>query len=71
LALFTLYFAERWGVIRHDLEMFFTLGSRHRLKARLLAEGERLATEVERLADEYRPKLQPKLEPPGPAPVAR
>lgn len=67
LALFTLYFAERWGVIRHDLEMFFTLGSRQRLKARLLAEGERLATEVERLADEYRPKL----ELPGPAPAAR
>ncbi|NOK20285.1 acyltransferase, partial [Corallococcus carmarthensis] len=57
LALFTLSFAERWDEIRHDLELFFTLGNRKRLKARLLAEGERLAAEVERLAEEYRPKL--------------
>ncbi|QAT87492.1 acyltransferase domain-containing protein [Corallococcus coralloides] len=63
LALFTLSFAERWDAIRHDLELFFTLGNRKRLKARLLVEGERLAGEVERLAEEYRPKLD--------APVAR
>ncbi|CAM3098375.1 acyltransferase [Corallococcus sp. ZKHCc1 1396] len=58
LALFTLYFAERWDGIRHDLGMFFTLGNRQRLRARLLAEGERLAGEVERLAEAYRPQLQ-------------
>ncbi|MFP2907240.1 lysophospholipid acyltransferase family protein [Pyxidicoccus sp. 3LFB2] len=57
LALFTLYFSERWGTLRHDIGVFFTLGNRTRLKARLLADGERLASEVERLADEYRPKL--------------
>jgi hypothetical protein len=59
LALFTLYFAERWKTVLRDIDVFFTLGNRKRLKALLLAEGERLTTEVERLADEYRPKLEP------------
>jgi glycerol-3-phosphate O-acyltransferase / dihydroxyacetone phosphate acyltransferase len=58
LALFTLYFAERWRVVRWDVSVFFTLGSRVRLKALLLAEGERLAAEVDRLAGEYRPRLE-------------
>ena len=57
LALFTLYFAERWESLRRDIGVFFTLGNRARLKALLLADGERLASEVERLAGEYRPKL--------------
>jgi 1-acyl-sn-glycerol-3-phosphate acyltransferase len=57
LALFTLYFAERWESLRHDIGVFFMLGSRARLKALLLAEGERLATQVEHLAGEYRPRL--------------
>ncbi len=57
LALFTLYFAERQAVLRHDIGVFFTLGSRARLKARLLAEGERLSTEMEKLAGEYQPRL--------------
>ncbi|MFY1830082.1 1-acyl-sn-glycerol-3-phosphate acyltransferase [Myxococcus fulvus] len=57
LALFTLYFAERSDVLRRDVDVFFMLGNRARLKALLLADGERLATEVERLADEYRPKV--------------
>jgi hypothetical protein len=57
LALFTLYFAERWEALRRDITVFFTLGNRARLKTLLLADGERLASEVERLADEYRPKL--------------
>ncbi|WP_164010007.1 lysophospholipid acyltransferase family protein [Pyxidicoccus trucidator] len=69
LALFTLYFAERWETLRRDIGVFFTLGNRTRLKALLLADGERLASEVEHLADEYRPKLDGST-PPGPATVA-
>ncbi|NTX12684.1 1-acyl-sn-glycerol-3-phosphate acyltransferase [Myxococcus sp. CA056] len=57
LALFTLYFAERWDVLRRDIDVFFTLGNRARLKVLLLSDGERLAAEVERLAEEYRPKV--------------
>ena len=57
LALLTLYLSERWGVVLHDVSVFFTLGSRARLKALLLSEGDRLATEVERLAGEYKPRL--------------
>jgi hypothetical protein len=57
LALLTLYFSERWSVVLHDVSVFFTLGSRARLKARLLAEGGGLAEEVERLAGEYQPRL--------------
>ncbi|RJS25835.1 acyltransferase [Corallococcus sp. H22C18031201] len=57
LALFTLYFAERWKALRRDLSVFFILGNRQRLRALLLTEGERLTTEVERLAEEYRPRL--------------
>ncbi|AKQ64236.1 1-acyl-sn-glycerol-3-phosphate acyltransferase [Myxococcus hansupus] len=57
LALFTLYFSERWSVLQRDIRVFLAMGNRVRLKAMLLAEGERLASEVERLADEYRPKL--------------
>ncbi|MFY2561384.1 lysophospholipid acyltransferase family protein [Corallococcus terminator] len=57
LALFTLYFAERWDVLKRDIVVFFTLGNRARLKALLLSDGERLAAEVERLAEEYRPKV--------------
>jgi len=57
LALFTLYFSERWDGLRRDIDVFFLLGSRARLKALLLVEGERLASEVERLAGEYRPLL--------------
>ncbi|TQF15442.1 acyltransferase [Myxococcus llanfairpwllgwyngyllgogerychwyrndrobwllllantysiliogogogochensis] len=57
LALFTLYFAERWDVLLRDIDVFFTLGDRARLKALLLSDGERLAAEVERLAEEYRPKV--------------
>ncbi|MFP2931007.1 hypothetical protein ACLESO_38585 [Pyxidicoccus sp. 3LG] len=66
LALFTLYFSERWEMLRQDIAVFFKLGNRARLKALLLADGERLASEVERLASEYRPKLDA---PPGPAPA--
>lgn len=63
LALFTLYFSDRWQVLLHDVSVFFTLGSRRRLKARLLTEGERLAAEVEQLAGEYQPRLDQPVAP--------
>jgi glycerol-3-phosphate O-acyltransferase/dihydroxyacetone phosphate acyltransferase len=57
LALFTrLYFERRSSALR-DVRMFLVLGSRRRLKARLLAEGEALAAEIEAVADELRPRL--------------
>lgn len=58
LALFTLYFSERWVVLKRDIGVFFTLGSRARLKALLLQDGERLSAEVDRLAGEYRPRVE-------------
>ncbi|WP_224244001.1 lysophospholipid acyltransferase family protein [Hyalangium gracile] len=58
LALFTLYFSERWVVLKRDIGVFFTLGSRARLKALLLQDGERLSAEVEKLAGEYRPRVE-------------
>ena len=56
LAFFTRYFFERWRGVLRDLATFFTLGSRSRLKARLLVEGERLAQEIETLAVELKPR---------------
>jgi 1-acyl-sn-glycerol-3-phosphate acyltransferase len=58
LALFTLYFMERWAGLKRDIGVFFTLGSRAGLKALLLQDGERLAAEVEKLAGEYRPRVE-------------
>ncbi|HYH97696.1 MAG TPA: acyltransferase, partial [Hyalangium sp.] len=58
LALFTLYFVERWADLKRDIGVFFTLGSRARLKALLLQDGERLSAEVEKLAGEYRPRVE-------------
>ncbi len=63
LALLTLYLSERWLVVLRDVSVFFTLGSRVRLKALLLNEGERLAAEVEQLAGEYRPRLEQPVAP--------
>ncbi|PTL78529.1 lysophospholipid acyltransferase family protein [Vitiosangium sp. GDMCC 1.1324] len=63
LALFTLYFSERWLVVLRDVSVFFTLGNRVRLKALLLTEGERLAAEVDQLAGEYRPRLDQPVAP--------
>lgn len=54
LALFTRYFLERWRAVLRDTFTFFTLGSRARLKALLLVEGERLATEIEKVAVELK-----------------
>jgi 1-acyl-sn-glycerol-3-phosphate acyltransferase len=58
LALFTLYFLERWAGLKRDIAVFFTLGSRAGLKALLLQDGERLSAEVEKLAGEYRPRVE-------------
>ncbi|XXF76616.1 lysophospholipid acyltransferase family protein [Myxococcaceae bacterium GXIMD 01537] len=57
LGLFTLYFSEHELGVLHDTGVFLTLGSRARLKARLLTESERLSTELEKLAGEYQPRL--------------
>jgi hypothetical protein len=45
------------------VSVFFTLGSRVRLKSLLLHEGERLAAEVEQLASEYQPRLDQPVAP--------
>ncbi len=59
LALFTRSFLERWRRVLRDVQVFFALGNRAKLKARLLVEGERLAEEMGRLADEYRDRVTP------------
>jgi hypothetical protein len=57
LAGFTGYFLAHASEVRRDVAVFFTLGSRARLKAGLLREGEALRAEVESLAGEYRPRV--------------
>ncbi len=56
LASFTRYFVERWRTVLRDLFTWFTLGSRARLKAMLLVEGERLAEKLEKVAVELKPR---------------
>jgi glycerol-3-phosphate O-acyltransferase/dihydroxyacetone phosphate acyltransferase len=56
-ALFTRYFFERRLSAVRDALVFFALGSRARLKARLLAEGESIASEIEKVAAELQPRL--------------
>jgi hypothetical protein len=57
LAPFTRYFLEQRVSAWRDMRVFFTLGNRMRLKARLLAEGEKLAGELEQLSTELGPRL--------------
>jgi hypothetical protein len=57
LALFTRYFLEHWREVLRDAQVFFRLGDRGGLKARLLAQGEKLAAEIESVATELRPRL--------------
>lgn len=57
LALFTRYYLERRAAALRDARTFFVLASRKRLKARLLAEGQALAAEVEGLVQELQPRL--------------
>lgn len=57
LAFFTRYFLERRRAAIADVVTFFVLGSRSRLKARLLVEGEALSTEIEKTVSELRPRV--------------
>ncbi len=66
LAFFTRYFLERRRAAIADAITFFILGSRARLKARLLVEGEELATQIEKTVSEFRPRVVgDSLPPPG------
>ena len=58
LAVFTLYFLERRRAALSDLVTFLKLGNRKQLRSHLLAEGERLQEEIQRLAEEVKPKLE-------------
>ena len=58
LAIFTLYFLERRQAAFDDVVAFFKLGNRTRLRTHLLAEGERLQEEIQRIAEELKPKLE-------------
>lgn len=57
LALYTRYFVERRRSAFGDVLTFFTIGSRSRLKQRLIFEGEALAAQIEKVADELRPRV--------------
>ncbi|MHB8876664.1 MAG: lysophospholipid acyltransferase family protein [Myxococcaceae bacterium] len=57
LAIFTRYFLERRRANLRDAVTFLVLGNRAKLKARLLAEGETLAAEIETVAAELRPRV--------------
>lgn len=63
MALWTRYFYERRKSAVRDVRVFFTLGNRTRLKAQLLIEGERLAGEMEALAQEYWARVDPSVPP--------
>lgn len=67
LALFTRYFLERWRSVLRDVQVFLTLGSRAKLKAALLVEGDRLSQEIERVAAQYRARVDPTLANPATA----
>ncbi|HEY0880617.1 MAG TPA: acyltransferase, partial [Archangium sp.] len=57
LAIFTLYFYERRRAALGDVLAFFRMGNRAKLRAHLLAEGERLTEEIQRTVEELKPKL--------------
>ncbi len=57
LAAFTRIFVERRLSALHDVRTFFVLGNRKRLQQRLLEEGRAIASQVEALAEEFRPRL--------------
>jgi hypothetical protein len=59
LALFTRYFYERRRSALNDALTFLMMVRRSTLRARLLAEGETLAKEIERLAGELGPRVVP------------
>ena len=57
LGLFTRYFYEHRRAALRDIRVFFILGSRATLKARLLAEGEVVARNIEAVAEELGARL--------------
>jgi glycerol-3-phosphate O-acyltransferase / dihydroxyacetone phosphate acyltransferase len=61
LALFTRYFLEQRKVALRDLRVFLALHSRGRLRLLLGAEGDRIATEIDVAAGEYRPRVMEPL----------
>jgi glycerol-3-phosphate O-acyltransferase / dihydroxyacetone phosphate acyltransferase len=65
LAIFTLYFLERRRAALSDVVTFFKLGNRSVLRTHLLAEGERLQEEIQRIAEELKPRLDAELRQPG------
>lgn len=65
LAVFTLYFLERRRAALNDLVTFLKLGNRAQLRTHLLAEGERLQEEIQRVVEELKPKLETELRQPG------
>ena len=58
LAIWTRYFYERRKVALNDVRVFFSLGSRAKLKALLLVQAERIGKELDDLVEEYRPRVQ-------------
>ena len=57
LALFTRYYFERRSAALHDTRVFFLLGRRASLQARLLEDGQALAREIDQLAAELGPRV--------------
>jgi glycerol-3-phosphate O-acyltransferase/dihydroxyacetone phosphate acyltransferase len=57
LALFTRVFLERRASALRDVRMFLVLGSRKRLRERLVAEGDAIAAQIETVAEELRPRI--------------
>lgn len=58
LALYTRIFFERRLAALRDARTFLLLGSRARLRAGLVAEGDALARELEQLVQEFRPRVE-------------
>ncbi len=67
LAIFTRYLLEHWRGTMHDVRTFFVLGSRGGLKSRLSGKGEKLAAQIESVANELRPRLAAQPNPPQPS----
>lgn len=57
LAVFTRYFLEHWKRVLQDVQTFFVLGSRARLRERLLRRGDILARDIEGVANKLRHRL--------------
>jgi 1-acyl-sn-glycerol-3-phosphate acyltransferase len=57
LALLTRYFLEHWRGVARDVRTFFALGTRAEVKARLIKKADSLASEIELIAQELRPRV--------------